>query len=138
MLIIYLYIKNIISLFDLYLTYTNLGRFASLLSNERKLRRCENNAEKKREVETRQPFQNPLNDFVGFARSVSDETKHVLGKHAQILRPSSQCKITSIPIEKLNGELSSIGKKLIVKSTIHVPTPFFPSHRQVFCRISRP
>ncbi|KAG6405523.1 hypothetical protein SASPL_133113 [Salvia splendens] len=113
-----------------------LRRFANILSNERKLRLWSNNAEKKREVETRQPFQNPLNSLVDFARSVTDETKHVLAKHAQILRPSSQCRITSNPIEKLNGELSSVGKKLMLKSTIHAPTPFFPSHRQVFCRIS--
>ncbi|KAG6407727.1 hypothetical protein SASPL_130724 [Salvia splendens] len=116
-----------------------LKRFANLLSNERKLRLWSNNAEKKREVETRtrQPiFQDPWNSLVDFARSVSEETKHLLAKHAQILRPSSQCRISPNPIVKWNGELSSAGKKLIMKSTVHVPTPIFPSHRQVFCRIS--
>ncbi|KAL1556530.1 patatin-like protein 2 [Salvia divinorum] len=113
-----------------------LKRFANLLSNERKLRLWKNNAEKKREIETRKPFQNPWNNLIDFARSVSDETKHVLAKHAQILRQRTQCRISPNPIEKWNGELSSVGKKLIMKSTIHVPTPIFPSHRHVFCKVS--
>ncbi|XP_057777577.1 patatin-like protein 2 [Salvia miltiorrhiza] len=114
-----------------------LKRFAYLLSNERKVRVWKNNVEKKRAI----PFggcealQHSWNTLVDFARAVSDETKVVFSKHAQILRPGSQFRINPTPIEKWNGGFSSVQKKLIMKSTF-APSPIFTPHFKLFCNSS--
>lgn len=119
----------------------NLVRFAHLLSNERKLRLWKNNADQNRRaiphlginMSPSKSLQNSWNNLVNLARSLSTETKLVLSKNADILRPLSQLRITPKPAEKWNTECRLVDRKLTMKSVIP-PTPIIFTPPKLFCK----